>query len=456
MQNNNRKSNLTTFLLIYLVGWFLLWQWMGSKQHAQAPVPLATIEQQAKDAEAKANDVQHFSLSDRVKSYQAAISRYQEIYHRDTKTPEEQNTAINARYQELRLLRQLADVESKGETEKINTAHYDQAESLLKDMEAHLSGRSAKVVLTPGKPAVAIADVGKDASQRLTEVREARDQVNRHDVRYLIMDWLVRATGRRPWFSYWFALVALTAVLKTLLWPVNRKQFQSMRDMQRIAPLIKDAQEKMKGRPPDEIQKRMMQVYKENHVNMAGGCLPMVIQMLVLIPVYSMIRMYEFQMSKGYFLWIGSEWSHQWPMWLGKNLATFDLPMSVLYLVSMVLYSFLQPKAADPQQAQQQKLMTWMMPAILGFFMWQSKWSSAFVFYWLLTNLIGLWQNWRLLHEFGPTVPAAAGAGDGSGGAPVPTEPLKPMQSGPTRNGNGRRPATGGPQPRRRKPRSRT
>jgi YidC/Oxa1 family membrane protein insertase len=235
-----------------------------------------------------------------------------------------------------------------------------------------------------------------------------------------------------------------------------------MRDMQRIAPLVKEVQEKMKGRPADEIQKRVLQVYKENNVNMAGGCLPSLLQMAVLIPVFYMVRIYEYQFSKGYFLWIGSEWSHRWPMWFGKNLASFDVPLFILYSASMMLYSFLQPKPADPQQAQQQKIMNWMMPVMMGFFMWMGKWSSAFMFYWLAQNIVSVWQQWRLLQHFGPTpAPAAGPDAGGSGGSAVPVAPLKPMQPGPTRNGNGAarsngRGAPGRVQPKKRKSRPRT
>jgi YidC/Oxa1 family membrane protein insertase len=450
MANKDKQNSLISFLLLYGLLFMLWWQFFGSRSVAPPPPPAGTVEQQAQQKEQEARDPNsRISVGDRIKAYQAAINKYQEIYHRDGDKP----AALNARYQELRLLDEMSALE------KESTAHVAQAESLLKDMEAHLAGKSVTTVVKTGQPPVTIPDVGKDATTRQQEVRAERDRRNRHDPRYVVMDWLVRMTGARPAFSYWFALVLLTVVLKTLLWPVTKKQFQSMRDMQRIAPLVKEVQEKMKGKPADEIQKRVLQVYKENNVNMAGGCLPAVATMVVLIPVFYMIQIYEYQFSKGYFLWVGSEWSHRWPMWFGKNLASFDVPMFFLYLGSTMLYSFLQPKPADPQQAQQQKMMTWMMPIFFGFVMWSNRWSSAFMFYWLAQNVVSLWQQWRLLQHFGPTPAAAAGpdAGGGSGGSAVPAAPLQPMQPGPARNGNGNgRGAPGRPQPKKRKTRPRT
>jgi YidC/Oxa1 family membrane protein insertase len=168
----------------------------------------------------------------------------------------------------------------------------------------------------------------------------------------------------------------------------------------------------------------------------------MILQMVVLIPVYNMVRYYEYQFSKGYFVWIGSEWSHEWPMWLGKNLASFDVPMFALYLGSTLLFSLLQPPPADPQQAQQQKIMMIFMPLIFGVMMWFNKWSSAFMFYWLTQNLVSLFQTWRLKIRY-PILRPAALATDGGPTLPaVPSEPLRPM-SGTGGNGNGQRPGSG-------------
>src|SRR5438094_8081735 len=103
-----------------------------------------------------------------------------------------------------------------------------------------------------------------------------------------------------------------------------------MQDMQQFAPLIKEAQEKLKGRPAQEIQQRTMAIYRENGVNMAGGCLPAVVQMAALFPLYYAIRYYEYQFRNGTFLWIGSALSRQYPQYFGTSLAAFDLPLFVL------------------------------------------------------------------------------------------------------------------------------
>jgi len=303
MNSDNKQNRLITFFILYALFFMLYWQFFGSKQRAAAPPPAQKTVQGAQAKEAQGQDP-HRSLGDRVKSYQAAIDEWEKVKNQEGDKP----AGIDARYQELRLLAVMSDLEQN------STAHWDRSETILKDMEAHLAHKSASVALQPGQPPTFIPDVGKDATRRLEEVREARDRINRHNILYVLMDTLVAMTGRRPWFSYWFALLALTAVLKVVLWPFTKQQYRYMRDMQRIQPLIKEMQEKMKGRPQEEQHRRMMQIYKENHVNMAGGCLPMLVPMAILIPIYSAVRMYEYQFSHGYFLWIGSAWSHQWPM----------------------------------------------------------------------------------------------------------------------------------------------
>jgi YidC/Oxa1 family membrane protein insertase len=239
-------------------------------------------------------------------------------------------------------------------------------------------------------------------------------------------------------FSYWFALVLITLIIKAVLFPFTKKQFKSMADMQRIAPKMKEVQEKLKGRPADEINRKVMGLYKEEGVNPAAGCVPMVAQMLVLIPLYSMIRMYEFQFQKGYFLWIGSALSRHYPQFLATSLAVPDVPLLLLYLVSMFLTSRLQPPAADPQQAQQQKMMAYFMPIFFGWITWQYAWPSAFTFYWLVLNAISTWQQWHILRAVGAPVPSNPPQARNSPPDPG-KQPLRGSQadSRPT-NGNGR------------------
>jgi hypothetical protein len=164
----------------------------------------------------------------------------------------------------------------------------------------------------------------------------------------------------------------------------------------------------------------------------------MLVMMVVLFPVFWMVRDYEYQFTNATFLWVGSELSQNY-WWLAKNLAQFDVPLFAIYLLSTVFYSLLQPKPADPQQAQQQKIMLFMMPLMFGWFMWIGKWSSAFMLYWLVLNIVSMIQSWILMKQFGLVTGHGGASGGGGGGTETvpPSPPLQPMKGVEGKGSNG-------------------
>jgi len=407
---------------------------------AGSPTHLA----QAQQLEAEGRDAKR-ARGERVDRLKKAVEAWERVYQEAPKTPQ----GVQARFNEINIYDYLATLEGK----TAGTYWYDQAEIRLKEMEKDFLGRTGTVQLeSNGAVRPEAGDFGKIASARLNQIREARDAYNRRDWTWQTIDFLVRLTGAKPDFSYFFALTLIVVVLKGLTFPFQRKQYQYQRDMMRIQPLIKDIQEKMKGRPAEEVNRRMMQVYKDENVNIASGCLPMLVMMFALLPVFWMVRAYEFQFTKATFLWIGTPYSKTpegW--WLADNLAQFDYPLFAIYLLSTVFYSLMQPKPADPQQAQQQRMMLYMMPLMFGFFMWQGQWSSAFMLYWFILNLVSMWQSWKLNKEFG----TGGGGGTAVGAVAPPAEPLEPMKGtqgkppGNGRNGRGNPRVPGRVQPRR-------
>jgi YidC/Oxa1 family membrane protein insertase len=176
-------------------------------------------------------------------------------------------------------------------------------------------------------------------------------------------------------------LVLMAIITRLLLWPLTRKQIQSSRAMQRLQPQIKALQEKH-GKDKQKFQEDFWKLCRQNKVNPFGGCLPLLIQLPVLWMVYRGIRAYTVQLAGHSFLWIG-------------NLADPDLPLLVLYTISMIAFQKLTMKnqpVADPQQQQQQNMMVWMMPIM--FFLFFQTIASGFILYWLGTNLIYLPQQY--------------------------------------------------------------
>ncbi|MEN6357152.1 MAG: YidC/Oxa1 family membrane protein insertase [Armatimonadota bacterium] len=298
------------------------------------------------------------------------------------------------------------------ETFKRLINNYDRPKSeLLNDME----DSEARQVL----------DIVADAKKMRLKFASELDKQNSKGILYKIIDSFVKLTGSNPDYSYGIAIILITIIIKILITPLTKAQFKSMKEMQRIAPLVKQLQEKYKG-DQKAIGEKTMDLYKEHGVNPFASCLPLLVQMPILMMLFYMINAYKFQFEKASFLWIGSGISHLWGQTLpigpvgGKvwftagNLAEADLILVVLYLISM--YISTKMSAVDPTQAEQQKMMSIMMPLMFAFIF--AGYPSAFLLYWLVLNILQTGQQYLIMRA--PEPPAAGAAAPG---APAPTEP---------------------------------
>ncbi len=245
----------------------------------------------------------------------------------------------------------------------------------------------------------------------LDRVMSTMDERHKHQINYRVMDFLVMMTGRFGPFSYWFALILLSVVVKLALTPLQKKWLLSMKEMQKLGPEIAKLKEKYRGQ---ELNEKTMALYKERGVNPMSGCLPMLIQFPILIYIYNTIRMYEYQFSKGTFLWI-SDWSlsHKYPAYVGSNLGEHDLLLLVLYGVSMFVTQRMTP-VSDPAQAEQMKNTSLIMTIFFFYMMYTWHFPSAFVFYWLVFNVISTAQQIYLMRDHTPQAALAVAGGGGS------------------------------------------
>jgi YidC/Oxa1 family membrane protein insertase len=90
-------------------------------------------------------------------------------------------------------------------------------------------------------------------------------------------------------FSWGLAIIALTVCVRAILVPLTLKQYHSMQALQRLAPEIKQLQEKYKD-DKQRLNQEMMKFYQENKVNPFGSCLPLLLQMPVFISLFYMLR----------------------------------------------------------------------------------------------------------------------------------------------------------------------
>ena len=100
------------------------------------------------------------------------------------------------------------------------------------------------------------------------------------------------------WFHYnvgltWaWSIVAITVVVRMLLVPVTIKQIHSMQSLQRHAPQMKEIQKKYKG-DKQKQNEELMKFYRENNINPAASCLPMLLQLPVFISLYYTLKHYD-------------------------------------------------------------------------------------------------------------------------------------------------------------------
>lgn len=89
--------------------------------------------------------------------------------------------------------------------------------------------------------------------------------------------------------NYGLAIIIFTLIIKLILIPLNVRSQKAMKKQQKIQPVLQELQQKY-ANDQEKLQREMMKLYKENNISMAGGCLPMLIQMPVLIGLYQVIQ----------------------------------------------------------------------------------------------------------------------------------------------------------------------
>jgi YidC/Oxa1 family membrane protein insertase len=182
--------------------------------------------------------------------------------------------------------------------------------------------------------------------------------------------------------NWGWAIVLQTFIISVALLPLRVSQMKSMLKMQRVAPQIKSIQEKYKKYSLRDPRKAAMNeevsaLYKKEGVNPAGGCLPLVIQMPFLFAYYRMLGT-ALDLRHAHWLWIHD---------LSARDPIFLLPIAMV--ISQLVTSKMTPQAGmDPTQ---QKMMTWMMPLMMGFIFFNLP--AGLNLYYAEVNLIGIVQQ---------------------------------------------------------------
>jgi len=184
--------------------------------------------------------------------------------------------------------------------------------------------------------------------------------------------------------SNWgWAIVIQTLIITLCLLPLRITQMKSMLKMQRVAPQIKQIQEKYKKYSLRDPRKAAMNeeisaIYKKEGVNPAGGCLPLLIQMPFLFAYYRMLGA-AIDLRHAHWLWIHDL----------SSAEPFPYLLPVLMVVSMLIAQRMTPTVGmDPAQ---QKMMNVMMPLMMGFLFFRL--AAGLNLYYAESNLISIAQQ---------------------------------------------------------------
>ncbi len=208
---------------------------------------------------------------------------------------------------------------------------------------------------------------------------------------YQLIDFLVHLTGAVPSFSYAFAALLLAIVVRAIIWPLAQRQLMWSRQMSQLQPLVKELKDRYTGQ---ELQIKTMELYKEYGINPMAGCVPALIQLPLFLTVYQCMLHYRFEFTKGTFLWVTPSFAPSTHGITAPNLGEMDYPLLVIYGVSMIITTLLAP-VSDPSNMKQQRIMGVGIAIFFTIVMFFWPLPSAFVLYWIFTNILSTFQSLR-------------------------------------------------------------
>lgn len=204
--------------------------------------------------------------------------------------------------------------------------------------------------------------------------------------------------------SYGLSIILFTILVKLLLLPLTIKQTKSTKAMQDIQPKVQEIQLKYKDKPEKQSQE-LMNLYKEANINPMAGCLPLFIQMPILIGLFSVLRepwvygIFEsqaaYQSADTSFLFLSNltQAGNMSDILTGRIMVE-NLVLAILSACSSyVMQIVMMPP--DPQQQQTMKTMTYIMTAMS--FVWGYTFPAGLALYWVVSNIFSIAQYYLVM-----------------------------------------------------------
>lgn len=226
--------------------------------------------------------------------------------------------------------------------------------------------------------------------------------------------------------SWAVALILVSIVIKLVTYPLTISQMRSMRGVQELQPKLKELQERFKG-DREKLAQAQMELYRAHGVSPWGGCLPLIIQMVILIGLYSAIQNLRAQglLEGERFFWIPNLAQCE-PSPMCRTEAGMGIPILIILMVlSQFAYQkFATPPTTDPQaQAMNSTMM--LMPLMFAFLF--AKMPAGLVLYYTAFNIVSVVMQAGMMRwwQKAPPVRSAPGGSElGSAGVErdVPNE----------------------------------
>ncbi len=212
--------------------------------------------------------------------------------------------------------------------------------------------------------------------------------------------------------SIGWAIILVTLFLRILLYPLTKKQMDSMRKMQQIQPQMKEIQEKY-GKDREKLAQKQMELYKEAGVNPAMGCLPLLLQMPILFAFYYALLSLGPALEESW-LWIpnlafpayyaGMSWLT--PLSISHLLSPEVLPfliLPIIYVVSQLISQRMSQAANPTPMGGSTNTMMMLMPLMFGYITLIVP--SGLTLYWVTSNILQIIQQ-GLTTGWGGILPA--------------------------------------------------
>jgi len=187
--------------------------------------------------------------------------------------------------------------------------------------------------------------------------------------------------------NYGVAIILFTLIIKLILYPLTAKQTKSMKAMQDLQPEMEKIKKQYKDNK-EKQQQEIMKLYKEKNINPAAGCLPMILQLVILIPLYRAIYGMGEILGESTFLWIGNL--------TNGSLADPDITIVIINALAMVGQTYITQKMQGSSNKQQNYMM-WIMPVFILFIGFRLP--SGLLLYWLTSTIFTAVQQYLLTRE---------------------------------------------------------